>query len=488
MSKKITKNDVLSSLVWKFMECGGSQAINFLVSIILARLLTPKDYGIIALITIFINLANVFIQTGFNTALIQKKDADELDFSTVFYISLFIATLLYILLFFASPYIAEFYGQSLLIPILRVLAITLFFGAVNSIQIAIISRNMQFKKLFYRNLGAMIISGVVGITMAYKGFGVWSLVGQQLTNQIISTIIMWFTVKWRPRILFSFERLKGLLSYGWKILVSNLISTLFLNLRDIIIGKIYNPSMLGYFNRGRQFPALIITNIDGSIQSVMLPTYSSEQDNRKRVKEMVRRSITTSSFIIFPMMVGLAIVAEPLVKILLTDKWLPCVPFLQIFCATYMLMPIHTANLQAIQALGYSGILLKLEIIRKTLELIVLLVSLKYGIYMIALGTLLTSIISLIINSYPNIKLLNYSYKEQLKDVIPSLILSIIMGAAVYSIQFIGISAGLTLLIQIFIGLIIYIMLARIFKIECYTYLFNTLRGFFINKTEKNKN
>lgn len=477
MTNKITKNKVLTSLFWKLMERSGTQGINFLVSIILARLLLPEEYGLIALITIFITLANVFVQSGLNTALIQKKDVDERDYSTVFYTSLLMAGLLYIILFFSSPFIAKFYEHPELVPMLRVLSITLFFGAVNSIQIAVISRNMQFKKLFYSNLGAIVVSGVVGISMAYNGFGVWALVGQQLVNQFFSTVIMWFTVKWRPKLVFVFDRLRCLLSFGWKILVSNLISTLFLDLRSLIIGKIYSADLLGFFNKGKQFPSVIITNINGSIQSVMLPAYSSMQDNKERVKGMVRRSITTSTFIVFPMMVGLSIVAEPLVKIVLTDKWLPCVPFLQIFCVTYMLMPFHTANLEAIKALGYSDLILKIEIIKKTLELATLLISLNFGIYAIAFGTFITSLISIIINSYPNTKLLKYSYKQQFRDVMPSLILSILMGLAVYSIQFMALSTWLILLIQICAGVLIYIGLARIFKVESLTYLFNTLEG-----------
>jgi O-antigen/teichoic acid export membrane protein len=479
MNKRITKKEVISSLFWKLMERGGSQGISFVVSIVLARILLPEEYGLIALIMIFISLANVFVQGGFNSALIQKKDADDIDFSTVFYISLFIAGLLYIVLFFSAPSIARFYEQLQLIAVIRVLSITLFFGTVNSIQIAVISRNMQFKKLFYSSFGAIIASGIVGIIMAYKGFGVWALVAQQIINQLFSTLIMWFTVKWRPKLLFSFKRLQGLLSFGWKILVSNLINTLFLNLRSLIIGKIYSADMLGYFNRGKQFPLIIITNVNGSIQSVMLPAYSSEQGNRKRVKDMVRRSITTSSFIVFPIMVGLAIVSKPLVTLVLTDKWLPCVPFLQIFCATYMLMPIHTANLQAIKALGYSGKILKIELIKKILELTVLIISLNYGIYAIAVGGLIASLISLVINSYPNIELLNYSYKEQLKDVTPSLMISIVMGIVVYSIEFIGVSVGLTLLIQIFVGIISYFGLALFFKLESFSYLINTFSSIF---------
>jgi teichuronic acid exporter len=477
MNNRINKTQVLSSLFWKLMERGGTQAVSFIVSIILARLLLPEDYGIIALVVIFTSIAGVFVQSGLNTALIQKKDADEVDFSSVFYLSLLIACLIYIILFIAAPFIAAFYKIPEITPVFRVLSITLFFGAFNSIQNAVIARKMQFKKLFFSSTGAILISGIVGIYMAYSGFGVWALVGQQISNQLFVTLLLWFTVKWRPQLLFSLERVKALFSFGWKLLVSALIDTVYRDLRSLIIGKMYNPAMLGFYNRGQQFPSLIVSNINGSIQSVMLPVLSSQQDNRPRVKNMMRRAIVTSSFIIFPMMVGLAVTAEPLVKILLTDKWLPCVPFLQIFCASYALWPIHTANLQAINALGRSDIFLKLEIIKKIMGLSILAVTVFYGVYAIALGGALGGIISTFINAYPNKKLLKYSYKEQWKDIYPSLLLSLVMGAVVYSIKWLDLSVIMTLTVQICVGVILYVGMAWLFKLECFQYLLNTMKS-----------
>ena len=241
-------------------------------------------------------------------------------------------------------------------PVFRVLSITLFFGAFNSVQNSVIARKMQFKKLFFSSLGAIMVSGILGIIMAYLGFGVWALVIQTISNQLLITVILWFTVHWRPRFIFDFKRVKILFSYGWKLLVSSLIDALYNEANSLIIGKLYNPSVLGFYTRGKQFPSLIVTNINGSIQSVMLPALASQQDNRQKVKDMVRRSIVTSSFFVFPLMFGLAAVAEPLVKLLLTEKWLPAVPFLQIFCLSYALWPIHIANLQAINALGRSDV------------------------------------------------------------------------------------------------------------------------------------
>jgi teichuronic acid exporter len=476
MDEQNIKSKVISSLFWKLMERGGTQGIQFMVQIALARLLLPKDYGMIALLSIFIIIANIFVQSGFNTALIQKKNVDKSDFSSVFYLGLLVATLLYVVLFSSAPFIANFYEEPRLILLLRVLSIILFFGAFNSIQNAVIARKMQFKKLFISSLGAIGISGIVGIVLAYLNYGVWALVAQQISYQFLVTVILWFTVKWRPEFVFSFQRVKGLFSYGWKLLVSALIDTIYNNLQTLIIGKLYTPAMLGYFNRGQQFPQLIVSNINGSIQSVMLPALASHQENPQKVKSMVRRSIVTSSFVIFPIMVGLAVTAEPLILILLTDKWLPAVPFLQIFCASYAFWPIHTANLQAINAVGRSDIFLKLEIIKKIIGLLILGITIFFGVHAIALGVVVSGVISSFINAFPNSKLLNYSYKEQFADIVPAVILSLLMGIAVYSIKWMGLSPVSTLLFQIIIGVVIYLGMARMFKLESFNYLVITIK------------
>jgi len=469
------KSQVLSGLFWKLMERGGTQGIQFIVQIVLARLLLPEDFGVIALITIFMAIAGVFVQSGFSTALIQKKNTDAMDFSSVFYLSLLVAALLYVVLFFTAPFIADFYREPQLLLVVRVLSITLFFGAVNSIQNAVVSRTMEFKRFFFSSLGGIIPSGIVGITMAYMGFGVWALVWQQLTNQLLITLILWFTVKWRPKLIFSMSRLKTLFSFGSKLLFSALLDTTYSNLYGLVIGKTYDSAMLGFYNRGNMFPNIIVTNINGSIGSVMLPALSANQDDKLKVKGMVRRSIVTSSFIIFPMMVGLAVCAGPLVTLILTDKWLPCVPFLQLMCISYAFWPIHTANLQAINALGRSDIYLRLEIIKKCIGVTILCITIPFGIYVMVAFQPITSFISTIINSFPNRKLLNYSFKEQWRDVMPSLLLSVIMGAIVYAIQFMGWNAGVTLFVQVIVGAVLYISLAFLFKLECLTYLLDTL-------------
>jgi teichuronic acid exporter len=470
------KASVLSSLFWKFLERGGVAGVQLIVQIILARLLLPADYGIIALIVVFISISQVFVQSGLGTALVQKKSVNDADYSSVFFLGLGIALVFYSILFLGAPFIAAFYNQPLINPVLRVLGLTLFFGAINTIQNAVIARDFLFKKLFVSSLGAVVLSGVAGIAIAYSGYGVWALVGQQLTSIMALCLIMWFTVKWRPKFLFSLIRVKELFSFGWKLLASGLIDVTVTNLSSLIIGKLYPANMLGYYTKGQEFPHLLMSNLDNSINAVMLPTYAKNQDKRPMVKQIMRRALVTSSFLVFPAMAGLAAIAEPLVKLLLTDKWLMCVPFLQIFCAVYAFWPIHTANLQAINALGRSDVFLRLTIVKEIVVLVTLAITIPIGIYAMALGRIVTGLISMIINAYPNKLLLEYSFTEQWRDLMPALILSLIMFGAAYSVLFLGLSSWETLLLQIVVGVVAYTGLAWMLRLEALTYVMRTAK------------
>lgn len=485
MEKSIENKTVVSSLIWKFLERTGTYLVQFVIQIILARILLPSEYGIVAIVTVFIALANVFIQTGFNTALIQRKNVTDLDYSSVLYLSLLVAFVLYIIIFICSPFIANFYKDPLITPVLRVLSLTLFLGAFNSIQTAYISRNMLFKKNFLSSLIAIIVSGIVGIIFANLGYGVWALVIQQLLNMIILIIILLFTIDWKPRLIFSIKRVKVLFSFGWKLLCSALIDTLYNNIYDLIIGRKYTSTDLAYYNRGKQFPNVIVTNVNGSISTVLLPTMSKNQDDKVKVKEMTRKAIVISSFVLFPMMIGLAVVAKPLVSIILTDKWLECVPFLQILCFSFALWPIHTANLQAINAIGRSDVFLKLEIVKKIVGILILIITVPMGLYSMALGQIITGIISSFINAYPNKKLLNYSYLEQVKDLCPIIIISLVMGLIIYPISFLNLGNLLILILQCIIGGIIYIIFSWLFKIDAFNQIINLIKN--IRKKEKNE-
>ena len=477
-SNKQMKYSVISGLFWKFAERMSSQLVSVIVTIILARLLMPSDYGTVTLVTIFITIANVFVNDGFGVALIQKKDADDLDFSSVFYFNFSMCLVLYAVMFIVAPYIAIFYEDMTLTSVIRVLSLTIVISGVKGIQQAYVSRNMLFKRFFFSTIGGTIFSAFLGIGLAFSGCGVWALVAQQLSNTMIDTLILWITVKWKPKKEFSWKRLRTLFSYGWKLLVSSLLDTVYNNLRNLIIGKMYSSADLAYYNQGDKFPKIIVTNINTSIDSVLLPTMSNEQDDRNRIKSMTRRAIKTSIYVMAPLMMGLAFCAESIVELVLTDKWLPCVPFLRLFCITYMFWPVHTANLNAIKAMGRSDCFLKIEIVKKIVGLFFLLSSMWFGVMAIAYSLLLSSILSQIINAWPNRQLLGYGYLEQVRDFAPGILLAIGMGICVYFIGFLPLPTIVTLLIQIIIGAVIYIGASALLKLEEFEYILGMVKSF----------
>ena len=466
-----TKQNVMSNLIWRFAERCGAQLVGFIVSIVLARILMPEEYGTVALITVFTTLFQVFVDSGLGNALIQKKDADDIDFSTVFYTNIVFCIVLYIIIFFISPLIAYFYNRPELIALTRVLGITILISGIKNVQQAYVSKNLMFKKFFFATLTGTVGAAIIGIAMALNGFGVWAIVVQQIFNLMLDTIILWVTVKWRPKRAFSFERLKGLFSFGWKLLVSAIIDTVYNNIRQLLIGKMYSSEDLAFYNRGKQFPTFIVNNVNNSIDSVLLPAMSKEQEDKERVRTMTRKSIKTSVFIMAPLMMGLAFCANNVVKIILTNKWLPCVPYLVIFCITNMFFPIHTPNLNAIKASGRSDLFLKLEILKKVVGVILLLFTIRINVMAMAYSLLVSSIISQAINSWPNKKLLNYSYLQQINDIIPSILLAVFMGCVVYTINFLGLGLITTLFFQISLGAVIYILGAKIMKIDTYEYI-----------------
>lgn len=467
---------VIANCIWRFAERSGAQLVTFIVSIVLARLLMPEDYGTIALVTVFTTIMQVFVDSGLGTALIQKKDADDLDFSSVFYFNFVVCIVLYLVMFFAAPFIAAFYNMPELTPVVRVISLTIIISGIKGVQQSFVSRNMLFKRFFYATLGGTIFSAFLGIAMAYAGFGVWAIVAQQLSNTTIDTLILWITVKWRPKLMFSWNRLKGLLSFGWKMLCSALLDTVYGNLRNLLIGKIYSSSDLAFYNQGDKFPKLIVSNINTSIDSVLLPTMSKEQDDKNRVKNMTRRAIMVSCYIMAPLMIGLACCASNVIAIVLTEKWLPCVFYLQIFCITYMFYPIHTANLNAIKAMGRSDLFLKLEIWKKLIGMILLLSTMFISVKAMAYSLLISTLTSMIINSWPNKKLLDYSFLEQMKDILPSILLAVGMGVLVYLIGMINLPVLPLLLIQVICGGVVYIVGSAVFKLEPFVYLLGIIK------------
>lgn len=467
---------VFSNLIWRFMERCGAQLVSVVVSFVLARMLDPAVYGLVAKVTIITSIMLVFVDSGMANSLIQKKDPDDLDFSSVFFFNVAFCLVLYVGLFFAAPLIAEYNGQPELTAIVRVLGLTVVVAGVKNVQQAYVSKTMQFKRFFFATLGGTAVSAAVGIAMAYKGFGVWALVAQQLSNVTINTCVLWLTVGWRPKAMFSLERLRALLGYGWKLLASGLLDTVYNKLREIFIAVFYTDTDLAFYNRGNALPNLIVENINSSIDSVLLPVLSAEQDHAEQVREMTRRAIKVSSYIIMPLMMGLAVCAEPFVRFFLTEKWLPCVPYLRIFCFTYSFYPLHTANLNAIKAMGRSDLFLILEIFKKAVGITALLLTMRLGVYPMALSLLATSVLSQIINAWPNSRLLNYSYLRQLADLLPTILLAAAMGACVYPVPLLGLSDIVTLVIQVPLGVLVYVLGSKLLRIDSFEYLMSIVK------------
>ena len=469
---------IISNLFWKLCERFGVLGAQFVLQIILARLLEPDDYGMLSLMLIFTTLSNVFIQNGFSTALIQNKNLSEEDYSSVFWISMGIASVAYFVLFISAPFIESYFRMNDMVYPFRTLSLVLFPGAFYSIQLAKISRELQFKKLFASNIGAILISGSAGIVCAYFGGGIWALVIQYLLNVVLASVIMLFTVKWYPVFVINIKRARILFAFGWKLLVSSLLETFYQDLSSLIIGRKFSSEILGYYNRGKQFPQVIINTVNGSVQSVLLPVMAKNQEHCEKVKNITRYSVMLSSYIIFPCMAGLAGVAKPLVSLLLTDKWLPCVLYLQIFCFSFAFWPVHTSNLQAINAMGRSDIYLWLEILKKGLGVFALIITISIfpSPYVIALSGCATSILSCFINAYPNRVLINYSYIEQIRDIVPSFLISTVMFSCINAIGTVRINLIFLLCIQIFLGAVIYISLSILFRLRPYEILWQIIK------------
>lgn len=472
------------SFFWKLLERFSVQGSQFIIQVLLARMLSPEHYGALAIMMIFINTANVIIQNGFNTALIQNQDVNDDDFSSVFWSVLGISCLIYVFLYVTSPYISSFYGMPYLDKPFKIICLILIPGALNSVQLSIIRRNMDFKKEFTSNLVSIILSGFVGVTLAYLGFGLWALVGQTLLNTVIACITMWAVVGWRPAFRFNKHKVGKLFNYGYKLVLAGLLDTLSSNLSGLIIGAKYSSASLGYYTRGNQFPNAIMGALNSAVQSVMLPALSMLQDDRLEAKKLMRKAMILSGFFVFPMMAMLAGIAKPMVQLVLTEKWLPCVPYLQIFCFSYAFWPVHTSNLQAINAMGRSDIFLRLEIYKKILGWCALAVAVFCfdDPISIASTSIVMTLIGCFINCYPNKYLLKYSYNEQMKDILPYFGLSIAIFLLLINMENMQYSQIIVIACQLTTGTLVYLALCHCLKLYAYTEITNKIRSFFYNR------
>ena len=449
------KGKTIHGVIWSLIDNVSSSGVIFFVGIIFARLLTPEEYGVMAMVSIFIAISNSIIDSGFSSALIRKVKVKPIEYNTVFYFNLLISLLLYICLFFISPFIALFFREPILCEVMRVIGLILIINALSIIPYTIFVREINFKTQTIISLIASVGSGVIGVWMAFSGQGVWSLVGQQLGRQCLNTLFLWFFCHWKPTVSFSMTAFKEMFGFGSKLLLSGLLDTIYKDIYYIVIGRCFSSSILGQYTRAKQFSMVFSTNLTTVVQRVSFPVLSSIQDDSIRLREAYRKVIKSTMLVSFACMLGLAAIAKPLLILLISDKWLPAVYFLQIVCFSNMLYPLHAINLNILKVKGRSDVFLKLEVIKKVLAIFPILVGVYLGIEMMLWGSVIISVISYFLNAYYSASLINYSVYEQLKDIFPSFIVSLGVGFLMWSISLLSISYYLMLIIQLSTGFIL---------------------------------
>jgi len=477
------KNDTLKALFWSFLDRFGQQGIQFGFSIILARVLLPEEFGLIAMLTIFIAIGHTFVNSGFGQALIQKKESAYIDECSIFYFNIFVSSLAMALFYFAAPLIASFYDEPQLIPMTRVLSLIFIFNALGLVQRTLLTKQLDFKTQLKVSLLTSLISGLISIIMALNGFGVWSLVTLYLCTDFFTSVFLWVYSKWRPSFIFSISSLKTMFSFGSRLLLVSITNSIFTNIYQLVIGKSFSASDLGFYSRADSLYKYPITLLNGIVSQVSFPVFSKIQNDKKRLKEATSKSLIMITLISFPIMVGMIIVANPLIEVLLTEKWLPSAPYLKLLCVIGMLHPIMVINLNALNAQGRSDLYLKIDLINKILVIITVAITYRYGIKMMIIGQVIDYFIAYYLYTYYTDKLLGFPIIQQIKEVAPALILSLVMGAGVYLIKFLSIENQIVLLsTQILTGIIIYGTLCYIFKIPAFLELIGVFNNLISSK------
>lgn len=484
---KSDRDKIIGGFVWKFAERFSNQGVNFVITVVLARLLMPEQYGLVAMINIFVVFANVFVTSGFTSALIQNKDAEDIDFTTIFYCSLAMSLLVYGIVYFSAPFIVAFYDMPDLCLLTRVYALSLIVSSYQTIQLAYVSRHMLFKKTFVSTFIGSLLSGVIGIYMAYAGYGVWALVAQYISNIVFNTLFLKMIVPWRPKLEFSYERAMRMIKFGSSILLSELVGKFFFEMRQLLIGKFYSPSDLALYNRGQHLPNLVTSNIDTALRSVLFPAMSNYSDNRERVKQMMRRSIRISSYLTFFLLTMMASFSEPLIRLLLTEKWIGCAPYMQIVCLSRMLDIVSYTNMQAIKSIGRSEEVLKLEVFKKPVFVVLIIIAVNISVFAVVLTLPLYSIYAMLMNIKPTKKLLDYSYKDQFADLLPALLMSLLVALVVFPLSFLPINDFCIIGVQLIVGLITYVSLSLFTKNETFYYLRSTVSDVLTTKKRVSK-
>lgn len=468
MAEESLKSKTVHGLGWSAIDNVTKMGIMFVVSIVLARLLSPDEYGLIGILTIFIFVFNAIVDSGFTNALIRKKDATDTDYSTVFYTNVVVSAFMAALLFLCAKPIAIFFAREELIALTQVMSCVVVINALSIVQKAKTTKNIDFKTQTKVTLISSVFSGVIGIGMAYNGCGVWALVGQQISMQLLTTIFFWIFNKWIPKLVFSWTSFKEMWSFGWKLLVSSLIATIWQEIYQVVVGKCYSPATLGLYTRAKQFSQMFSSNLTSIIQRVSFPVLSMIQDDRDRLREAYRRIIKTTMLPTFVLMFGMAAVAKPMILVLIGEKWTGCIPFLILICIHGSMYPLHAINLNMLQVQGRSDLYLRLEIIKKFVALGPLLLGIFMDIYLMVGTSIITTCINYYLNAYYSGPYLNYTIKEQVKDVLPSFAIAVFMAIIVGGMTFIPVSPFILLPLQIVVGAIIVIAICEFKKLPEY--------------------
>lgn len=481
------KDKTLSGLVWGFAQKVLNQSLSFFVTVILARLLLPDDYGAVALASMFNVLMGIFIDGGMGMSLIQKKDADDLDYNTVFHSGMVMSVIIFTFVFFAAPYLADVYHNPLLCPLTRVLALSMPLGAISNVQFSIISKKLEFKKFFIASIWRQALAASIAVGMAFSGFGPWALVAQNLLGTIANVFALYYLEPWHPRMRFSWERFKGLFSFAWKKQAAGLIGTFCFQLKGYLIGYRYTTADLAFLNRGDGLPDMFMNNVNGTINGVLFPALSQVNDNPAIIKRGIRRSMVTSSYVLCPLLFGLAATSNQIVPILYGPNWLPAIPFMQVACLTCCMTVLNTANLQALLAIGRSDEVLKLEFYKKPVMIAILFGAIYISPLAISIGLFIYSIYVLLMNVQPNKKHLGYSFYEQVNDVKANFLLSAAMALLVYGVGYFIPNMYIALVIQIIIGVAFYICTSHLLKLKQYIYVKDTVTDIYKKKFKKKR-
>lgn len=486
MTTKYGTKNVIINIIWKLGERAASLATSLVVTFVLARLLNPADFGLLSIVEVFVLLTQIFVTGGLANALVQKKNADELDFSSVFWLNVTITIILYTVFYTLSPVIARFYDYPQMTSMLRVLSINLLFASIHSIQGAYVAKKMMFRHYFYSTLTGKVLSGVIGIVMALMGFGVWALISQSLSLIAIECIVLWFRVKWRPRFIFSATRAKELWAFAWRVLVMNFVEQFNNQFRKMFIGKKYLPEELAFYSKGALLPTTIITNITTSLSSVMFPVLSEAQDEREKSLALCRKWVSLFAYCSLPLLFGMVFAAKELIVVLMTSKWLFSIPYLQLACAVYAAWIIEMPIRETIKSFGFSKITLRVQIIKAVFALCVLLTVMNHGVFMIAAAVAASSLFNIAVSAFYGKKYAGYRYSMLIADVFPALLLSGAMGVCVYLVGFVNLVPVLMLIVKAMVGLVVYIAISKISKNEDFAFLLNLLSGM-IRKNRNSK-